>query len=203
MDSSAWNDRYGSEEFVWKVEPNQFVVAEVSPLKVGRALDVACGEGRNAVWLARHGWRTLGVDFSSVGLDKARRLAESVDVDVEWLEADVRTWQPEPQSFDLVLLAYVHLPPEERTPMHRAMAGAVAPDGTLLLIAHDSTNLTEGYGGPQDPDLLFTPDDVVEELAGLGLEVARASRVHRSVPTPSGEVTAVDSLVILRRPLEA
>jgi len=184
MDSSAWNDRYGSEEFVWKVEPNQFVVAEVSPLKVGRALDVACGEGRNAVWLARHGWRTLGVDFSSVGLDKARRLAES-------------------QSFDLVLLAYVHLPPEERTPMHRAMAGAVAPDGTLLLIAHDSTNLTEGYGGPQDPDLLFTPDDVVEELAGLGLEVARASRVHRSVPTPSGEVTAVDSLVILRRPLEA
>ena len=202
MDSLAWNERYGAEDFVWTTAPNQFLVREVGPLPAGRALDVACGEGRNAVWLAQQGWKSVGVDFSSTGLTKAKRLAESLGIGVEWLVADIRAWQPEPLAFDLVVLAYVHLPPEERTPMHRSMAAAVAPGGIFFLVAHHLANLNGGYGGPQDPKLLVTPDAIIDDLDGLGLEVVRATREHRSVHSNDGDKTATDALVVLRRPLE-
>ncbi len=199
MDSSDWDERYRSDDFVWKTDPNQFVVKEVSQLTAGRVLDVASGEGRNAVWLATRGWQATGVDFSSEGLIKARRLADAAGVSVDWIEDDVRTWRPAPQSFDLVLLAYAHFPEPERTTVHRSMATAVAPGGNFLVIAHDRSNLTNGYGGPQDPDLLFSVDDVVADVEGLGLEVEHASVVQREVQHPGGDAIALDALVHLRR----
>lgn len=90
MDKDAWNERYGTEELIWRADPNRFLVEEVEDLKPGRALDLACGEGRNAVWLASKGWDVVGVDFSSAGLAKARRLAADRGVEVEWVEAEDR-----------------------------------------------------------------------------------------------------------------
>ena len=104
MDATSWNDRYRTEDLIWRAEPNRFLVEEVVGLSPGRALDVACGEGRNAVWLASHGWRTTGVDFSVEGLAKARRVAAERGVVVEWIEADVTSWLPRSSSYDLVLL---------------------------------------------------------------------------------------------------
>lgn len=202
MDQAAWNERYRTTEYFWKAEPNRFLVEEVQDLPPGRALDVACGEGRNAVWLAQQGWRVTGVDFSSVALEKGRKLADARGVEVDWIEADLNGWEPEPESFDLVVLAYVHQPAKARRILHRRMVSALCPGGRLLVIAHDSTNLNSGVGGPQDALVLFSPDDVVADVTGLNLETERSLRVTRIVATETGEGAAIDALVRLRKPEE-
>jgi len=199
MDAAAWNRRYATEEFVWRTEPNRFLPPEVADLEPGRALDLACGEGRNAVWLARQGWEVTGVDFAETGLDKARRLAAAQGVEVAWVCADVTTWTS-PAPMDLVVVLYLQLPAAPRRLALGHAAGAVGPGGTLLVVAHDLINLTDGHGGPQDPAVLYTADDVVADLAGSGLRVQRAERVRRPVEGPDGVVEAIDCLVRAVRP---
>src|SRR4051794_11524369 len=146
MDAAAWDERYRASELVWSVGPNQFVAAELSDLPPGRALDLAAGEGRNAIWLARRGWRVTAVDFSQAGLDKGRVLAG--DLDVDWVCADATTWSGDAEEYDVCLVAYLQLAAaERRAAVHHAFA-ALRPGGTFLWIAHDSTNLTDGTGGP-------------------------------------------------------
>ena len=123
MDRNAWDERYAGDELVWSAQPNRFLVAEVETLPPGRALDLACGEGRNAVWLAERGWDVTGVDFSNVGLDKARRLAEARGVSAQWEVADVTEYTPAPESFDLVIVMYLHLPEASRRLAFRHAAG--------------------------------------------------------------------------------
>lgn len=195
MDRSSWDERYRTEELVWKAEPNRFLVAEVGSLRPGRALDLACGEGRNALWLAERGWEVVGVDFSAVGLDKARSLAASRGLRVELVEADLREWDPPEASFDLVVLMYLHLPVADRRQVLAAASRALAPGGTLLVVGHDSTNLTDGVGGPQDASVLYTPDEIAAELPGVKLE--RAERVRRRLEDGR---EAIDALVRARRP---
>jgi SAM-dependent methyltransferase len=193
MESEDWDHRYEASDLLWTVTPNRFLVTEVEGLNPGAALDVGCGEGRNAVWLAEQGWRVTGVDFSDVGLDKARRLADARGVDVEWVLADLRSYQPAEEAYDLAVVLYLHLPASERRAVHAAAARSLRPDGVLLVVGHDVTNLSDGYGGPSDASILFTPDDVVGDVAGLSIE--RAERVQRVVPTDDGERRAIDALV--------
>jgi SAM-dependent methyltransferase len=201
-DAAAWDERYRTADFVWKTEPNRFLPPEVEALRPGRALDLACGEGRNAVWLATQGWEATGVDFSATGLEKAARLAASNRVTVEWVCADVTTWEPSVR-FDLVVVFYLQLAAGPRRSAMAAAARSLAPGGTLLVVAHDLTNLTHGVGGPQSPTLLYTPDDVRDDLAASGvsdLVVERAERVDRPVETGTGTAVAVDCLVRAGRP---
>lgn len=201
VDAHAWDDRYAATELVWSAEPNRFVAAECADLPPGRAVDLAAGEGRNAIWLARRGWDVTAVDFSQVALDKGARLAG--DTRLSWVRADATSWRPE-APVDLVVIAYLQLPAAERRKANRNAFGSLAPGGTFLLVAHDSTNLTEGTGGPQDPSVLMTADDVLADLGGLEPEVVRAERVAREVAPDDdhrGEPsrTAWDCLVRLRR----
>jgi SAM-dependent methyltransferase len=197
-----WDRRYAAAELLWSAEPNRFLAAEVAGLAPGRALDLACGEGRNALWLAERGWRVTAVDFSPVALGRARELAGRRAVEVGWVEADVRTWVPPIGAFDLVALLYLQLPPGERRGVLAAAASALAPGGTLLLVAHDLANLAEGHGGPQDPAVLTTHGEVTAELAGLLIE--RAERVERPVSLPDGgEARALDTLVRASRPAQS
>jgi len=193
MDPQQWDERYTTHELIWRAEPNRFLVEEVASMKPGRALDLACGEGRNALWLAEKGWQVTGVDFSSVGLAKARRLAVERRVEVRWLKADVLEWNPPQTAFDLVIVMYLQLPADARRRVLSRAARALTPGGTLLVVGHDSTNLTEGTGGPQDPAVLFSPEDVANDLPGLDIE--RAERVRRPVHTEHGDVDAIDALV--------
>ena len=193
MNSTEWDRRYAGSELVWTAEPNRFLVAETEGLAVGRALDLACGEGRNAVWLAERGWEVTGVDFSQVGLDKAARLAEQRGVSVQWLRADVVDWVPPPAAFDLVAIFYLHIAGAAMIDVLRRAAAALAADGTLLVVGHDPINIDEGYGGPQDPAILMAPDETAEALADL--EVERAERVRRPVPSAGEDVYAIDALV--------
>ena len=198
MSREHWDERYGTEQLIWKADPNRFLVEEMDALRPGRALDVACGEGRNAVWLASKGWRVTGVDFSRAGLAKARRLAADRGVEVAWVEADVVEWQPPAASFDAVVVMYLHLPAEQRRQVLAHGAAALALGGVLLVVGHDASNLLHGTGGPQDPAVLFGPEEIVEELSGLQIE--RAERVTRTVVTDAGEATAFDALVRAVRP---
>lgn len=197
MDRNDWNRRYADTERVWGAEPNVFLVDEVADLAPGRALDLAAGEGRNAIWLAGRGWRVVAVDFAEVGLAKGRVVAAERGLDVEWVHADLLEYEPEPAAFDLVLLFYLQIPWVQMRAVLARAANAVAPGGTFLLVGHDSLNLEHGHGGPQSPAVLYTPDRVAAELAGLRIE--QAARRHRLVTTERGEATAIDCLVRARR----
>ena len=189
-----WNRRWAGEERVHaSTAPSRFVAAEVADLPPGAALDLACGAGRNAVWLAERGWRVTAVDFSGVALRMARSLEAERRVAVEWVEADVLAWTPPPRAYDLVCVLYLQLPAgERRTALARA-AAAVRPGGTLLVLGHDLLNLTDGWGGPTQADVLFTPDDVVAEVGDLRIE--KAERVRRAVDDPGASREAIDALV--------
>jgi SAM-dependent methyltransferase len=181
MDAEEWNQRYRTSELVWSAGPNQFVESELSGLPPGRAVDLACGEGRNAIWLARQGWQVTAVDFAEAGLDKGRRLAENLDI--RWVCADATSWRPsdDDPAYDLCLVAYLQLDARERRAAVRAGYRSVRVGGTFLLVAHDSSNLTEGTGGPTDPAVLMTAEDVLGDLGGEVFEVQRAERVARLV----------------------
>jgi len=145
------------------------------------------------VWLAERGWDVTGVDFSNVGLDKARGLADARGVSVHWELADVTEYLPAPESFGLVIVMYLHLPEAARRVAFRHAAAAVAAGGSLLVVGHDITNPSDGWGGPRDSAVLYGPDDVVADLGGL--ETVKAERVRRPVPTDEGEKIAIDVLV--------
>jgi SAM-dependent methyltransferase len=190
-----WNERYSQPGHLWSARPNRFLVAEVSGLAPARALDLACGEGQNAVWLAERGWDVVGVDFADVAIAKGRERVAREGVGVELLVADLLEYEPEPAAFDLVLLLYFHLPPDELRVVLSRAAAALAPGGTLLAIGHDRTNIEEGVGGPSDPAILYTPDEIAAELPGL--EIEKAERVLRDVPR--ADRPAIDALVRARR----
>lgn len=199
MDAEHWNDRYAASGYVWTTGANALLVDEVASLEPGRALDLACGEGRNAVWLAEQGWAVTAVDFSEVGLDKGRRLAADHGVPVDWVAADVTAWSPPPAGFDLVVALYLQLPTEERRAAVGVAARALAPGGTLVVIAHDTTNLAHGTGGPGNPAVLYAPEDVLADLraAGVPCTVERAEVVER--PVDGADRPALDCLVRVRR----
>ncbi len=178
MDAHTWDARYADSDLVWSAEPNQFVARECADLPPGVALDLAAGEGRNAIWLARQGWDVTAVDFSQVALDKGAKVAG--DVDVRWVRADATTWQAD-RAYDLVVIAYLQLVAEQRAAACRAGFDALRAGGTFLLVAHDAANLAEGTGGPQDPAVLYTADDVLGDLAGRAYDVRVAERVERVV----------------------
>jgi 2-polyprenyl-3-methyl-5-hydroxy-6-metoxy-1,4-benzoquinol methylase len=199
MDAQSWDKRYADSELVWSADPNQFFAAELANLPAGRALDLGTGEGRNAMWLAKQGWEVTAVDFSAVAIDKARGIAESRGLSVTWIVVDMSEYIPDERSFDLVALVYIHLEPAVHHRLLHGAAAALAPGGTLLVIGHDRTNIADGVGGPQDPSVLFTPDEVAADLEHL--EVVRAERVYRTVATSSGDKVAIDALIRATRPL--
>jgi len=201
VDSQQWDERYAGAEFEWSMHPNQFVAAELAELPPGRALDLAAGEGRNSVWLAERGWSVTAVDFSRVGLDKGRTLGAArgvADGQVDWVVADLRQYSPARAAFGLVLIAYLQVDAALRARVLAGAAAALTPGGTLLVVGHDLTNLTEGVGGPQSPDVLYTPEAITAGLPGL--RIVRAERVRRTVERDGAQATAIDTLVRAERP---
>ncbi len=202
MDAKAWDERYSGSDLVWGLEPNRFVRAQCERLPIGRAIDLACGEGRNTLWLARLGWQATGVDYSAVAIDRARELAAReplvVTARLAWHVADVTVDPLKPEYYDLVLISYLHLPPAEFQSVVRNAAQAVAPRGHLLIVGHDRRNLSEGVSGPQDESLLYEAAEIRTMLADVrGLDVQLAETVIRD--TSAGD--ALDTLVRARRPV--
>ena len=134
MQREDWDRRYAEPELPWSASPNRFLVAEAEDIPPGRALDLACGEGRNALWLAELGWRVTAVDFSSVAIEKARARAVREGLEEDFICADLLDYEPESGAFELVLVLHLQLPAEERRRVLSRAAGALAPGGTFLLV---------------------------------------------------------------------
>lgn len=200
MDASDWDRRYSEAELVWSAGPNQFVEQAFAGREPGTAVDLAAGEGRNAIWLARQGWQVTAVDFAQAGLAKGQQVAG--DVAVDWVHADVLEW--EGHGYDLALVTYLQLPEAQRTRAVRRAWDALRSGGELFWLAHDATNLLEGTGGPQDLTVLTTAEEILADLGDQKFEVIRAERVERRVTTDDGHggeasLTAYDCLAHLRR----
>lgn len=219
MDASDWDERYARTELVWGAPPNSTVVEHIHGLdrritlrpdepggaapELPRALDLAAGEGRHALWLATHGWQVTAVDFSQVGLDKGRtvaaRLSRSVRSRIDWRCADITdlTAAEVTGPFELILLVFVHLPAPQRRALLHDLTARLTPGGTLLVLGHDSRNIADGYGGPQDPEILFTPEDVRAELGEAREDIT--IRVAETVLRPTEGNDAIDALVVAER----
>jgi hypothetical protein len=143
----------------------------------------------------------MAVDFAAVALERGRAKATedpTLARRIEWVTADLRTFSPEPEAFDLVLLSYIHLPADERAGLLRRAATGLAVGGTLLVVGHARRNATDGVGGPGDVDRLFEPADLIADLQGSGLRVEVAE--ERLRPVDGSERPAIDVLVRARRP---
>lgn len=192
-----WDERHKGGDFEGE-GPNPTLVAGVTGLVPGSALELASGSGTNAVWLARQGWRTTAVDWSPVGLANGMAKADLAGVAVDWQERDLFDWSPPTRAFDLVVIIYLHLPPEERGPVYARAAAAVAPGGRLLIVGHDRLHGAEGQGGP-DLVRLFTASEIAEALQAADPElIVERAEVVRRVPAPGGG--PIDALLVLRRP---
>jgi SAM-dependent methyltransferase len=193
MDADDWDERYRTSELLWKAGPNQWVGEYTHALAPGTALDLASGEGRNAIWLAGRGWHVTAVDFSTVAIEKARKLASDRGTAerIRWEVADVRSYTP-PAQYDLVLVIYFQVPADQRRLVLRRAAAAVCPGGRLLVVGHHTDNLTHGVGGPPSADVLYSEHDVLADLAQLSelafLTAQRVERVVEGQPRPALDV---------------
>lgn len=177
MDRHQWNERYAAQPILWAVDPNPFLSGEVGGRPAGRALDLGAGEGRTALWLAERGWDVTAVDFSDVALERGRQRVEAVAApgSVDWVCADLLEFDPTGDAYDLVLMLFIHLPQPHRRRLLQAAAAALNPGGMVLVVGYDTSHARTGVGGPRDPLILFTPEDIVADLEGLRIE--RAERL--------------------------
>ena len=194
----VWDERHRAGDFEGH-GPNPTLVDATSQFVPGRALELAAGSGTNAIWLASRGWRTTAVDWSAIGLANGRAKAEAAGADVDWQQRDLSLWLPPVRAFDLVVIVYLHLPPDERRPVYAGAVYAVAPGGRLVIVGHHPLNATEGIGGPPDPSRLFTAEEIAQEFraADSGLVVERAEVVRRVAPP---DRAPIDALLVVRRP---
>lgn len=200
MDASSWDERYAARELVWSGGPNQWVVEIVGALAPGRALDLAAGEGRNAIWFVDRGWTVTAVDFSAVAVERmvalaAERLGERASA-LTPVVGDATLHQN--RDMDLVLFSYLHLPQEQWRAALAVAVRACTPGGRIVIIGHARRNLAEGVGGPQDPAILYDPEHVTALLADQPVAIERSELMRREVQTAEGVRNALDTVVIAR-----
>lgn len=157
-----WDERYRESERIWSGKPNPQLVDRVAPMRPGRALDVGCGEGADAIWLAEHGWDVTAIDVSQVALDKAAAHAEQAGVTITWRRVDLDGWAGEPGAFDLVSAQFMYLDRPALPELYRALGASVAPGGTLLLVGHHP--IDPRPGDHDFPDVRWTPEEAVSWL---------------------------------------
>ena len=201
---SFWDERYGSRPAIWSGNPNPQFVSEAANLDPGHALDAGCGEGADAIWLAARGWRVTAVDISTVALGRGRAHAEEVGDDVAaritWQQVDLRTWEPEAQTYDLVSAQFMQLPPRERASFFNRLAAGVAHGGTLLIVGHSPSDMQTTARRPQWPELFFTADEIASVLDPTLWSIAvNVSRPREAQDPDGGPVTVHDEVVAARR----
>ena len=198
MDAQAWDEMYRSRDQVFSGAPNGVLVAEVTGLPPGQALDVGCGEGADALWLARRGWQVTAVDISRAALQRAASAATDVADRVAWARADLNSAPPPAAAFDLVS---VHYFPLLRRPGHTALRGlldAVAPGGTLLFATHHPDDLTPRPEEGFDPGDYYQPDDIARALDADWTVLANEART-RTGPAPAGTHHTRDAVLRAQR----
>lgn len=170
--TSFWDERYGSDEYAYGVEPNDLLRAEAHRIPRGPVLCLAEGEGRNAVFLAGLGHQVTAVDLSIEGLRKAERLARRHGVTIETIQADLATFELGRDHWSGIVEIFAHVPPAVRQRLHAQVPQALRAGGCLVLEAYRPEQLALGTGGPKELSLLVTLAELREQLSVLELVVA-------------------------------
>ena len=177
--ASIWDERFAGEGYVYGTSPNAWLETQASRFTAGsRVLSLGEGEGRNAVWLATLGHRIEAVDGSSVGLEKAQRLATARGVTLQATVADLASFVPASSAYDAVVLIFVHLPPPLRALVHARAQAALAPGGLLILEAFTPRQLAFTSGGPKQLEALYEPETLRQDFPGIAWEVLREEEIE-------------------------
>ena len=197
-----WDERYTKNNLKWSSGPNTLLESLVVGKPAGKVLDVASGEGRNALWLASRGWLVDAIDFSKIGIGKGRLMAAERNLEINWILADVCEQAFARAEYDLVIVLFLHTSIEERVIWLPAVIEAVALGGQFIYIAHDPSNIDRGVGGSQDRTLLPEVDDVCGMLGDFDILQAEIyDRQFGDDPGHGESVTGVarDLLISARR----
>lgn len=200
-----WDERYRSRDQLFSGDPNPRLVNQTEQLKPGTALDIGCGEGADAIWLAEQGWKVSAVDISTVALERgasrAREIGADLAAQIDWIHEDLRTWEgPESQSYDLVSSQFIPFPVKSRRSMFRRLADAVAPGGTLLIVSHHHSDIQTTIPRNSNEEMYFTASDVAESLDSENWDIRIDGELERLATDPDGnEVTIHDTVFNARR----
>ncbi len=195
----AWDERYSQAGLVWGRDANSFVVSQLEGLSPRRVLDLGCGQGRNALWLASQGHEVTGLDLSPVAIAQASEIAEGAGLDANFAAVDLVTdWQPSPNAYDLIVLSYLQLPESARKPVHAKVVEALASEGMIFLIAHHPDNLEQGVGGPPYPEVMFDEAELAKDFAQLNIK--RNEKVLRPVDQDGVIKDAIDIILLAKAP---
>ncbi|WP_199432958.1 class I SAM-dependent methyltransferase [Qaidamihabitans albus] len=197
MDEQFWNERYSSRDQLFSGAPNGVLVTEVAGLPPGQALDVGCGEGGDARWLARRGWHVTAVDISRVALERAAG-AGNGNPAIAWTHADLTVTPPPAGTFDLVSAQYFPIPHQEHHTAVRGLLAAVAPGGTLLVVGHDPADLSPPHEHGSDPGDYYHPREIAALLGDDWTIVVDETR-PRTAPAPEGTRHTRDTVLRARR----
>ena len=198
-----WEDRYRTHTAVCRRRPNPQLVAEAGDLAPGTALDAGYGEGTDAIWLASRGWQVTAVDIATTALRRAREHADTLDADItsriDWVPADLTSWTPTEEHFDLVFAHYLH-PAAPREALFRRLAASVAPGSTLLIVGHHLSDPHTTTSHVLAPEVLFTAEEVAASLDPDRWDIAVAEARHRPATDPDGhEITICDAVLRARK----
>lgn len=204
MDSKYWDEKYSTDEFIYTKVVNRFVAELCGNLDVSgsrRAIELAGGEGRNAVWLAKQGWHIENVDFSQKALDKYLALAmeEAVAELCSANCADALKFEPMVSPVELAVIGYLQIPEAQLEVATRRLAGYVAPGGHLMGVWHSRDNLAGGFGGPRDPDVLPNVESITKALEGTGLNIEILENREGQIQTKEGLKPSTTLVLLAKR----
>ena len=175
--NSFWNDRYSQEAYAYGTAPNQFFKEQIDLLPAGKALFVAEGEGRNAVYAASIGWQSFAFDSSEAAKNKALLLAYDKKVSINYEVADANDVEYEQAAMDLIVLIYAHFPESIRHNVHTRLLQFLRPGGRILIEGFHTSQLGKTSGGPKDLSMLYTNEKIVEDFVGIQTQLLEEKNV--------------------------
>jgi 2-polyprenyl-3-methyl-5-hydroxy-6-metoxy-1,4-benzoquinol methylase len=192
-----WDNRYLTADRLWSGRPNVQLVAQVADLRPRDALDVGCGEGADAIWLAGQGWHVTAVDVSAVALDRAARHAAAQGIElaalINWQQADLLSWDPGAAQFDLVSAQFMYLPHPAFEDMCARLAAAVRPGGTLFMVGHHPDEVRAR--GAAVADMAWSAEQLAAALDG-SFEIVVAGAIERPATGADGQPIAMRDTVL-------
>jgi len=202
VDSNYWDEKYSVEEFIYTKTENRFVVEYCTGLPGTRAIDLAGGEGRNSVWLAKQGWQVENIDFSEVALDKYLQFAQAEHVAGHCTATcqDALSFSPQSTPVDLGVIAYLQINQADLQLAIRRLSHHITPGGHLFGVFHSRDNLEGGFGGPRDPEVLPNVATITQALEGTGLEIVELKNRDGQIQTREGLKPSVTLVLLAKRP---
>lgn len=201
MSNRVWDKKYSTDEYIYTKTANRFVIEYCEPLKGKTAIDLAGGEGRNSIWLAKNGYQVENIDFSQVALDKFLRFAKEEKLADRVLAtcADATKFDSKLGQVDLAIIAYLQIPQRKLAKALKRLAKSVRPGGHLFGVWHSRDNLAGGFGGPRDPKLLPNIDSITKALKGTGLTVEVLTNRDGQIQTREGLKPSITLVLLAKR----